>query len=100
MTDRDDRGSRGDHRGISAGLSWMLGEPRQAFFPAARLEFSANREAVIEGCKGILEYSDTVVRLSVDRMVVRLRGRDLELKSMSSSTVAVRGIIASVDFTL
>ena len=76
------------------------GPQGQAFFPAARLEFSANREAVIEGCKGILEYSDTVVRLSVDRMVVRLRGRDLELKSMSSSTVAVRGIIASVDFTL
>lgn len=100
MGEHDGRRSRGEHRSLSGSLSRVLGESRSAFFPPARMEFSANREAVIEGCKGILEYSDTVVRLLVDRMVVRIRGRDLELRSMSSSTVEVTGVIASVDFTL
>ena len=100
MGEHDRRRDPADHRPLSGGLSRVWGESRGAFFPPARLEFSANREAVIEGCKGILEYSDTTVRLLVDRMVVRLQGRDLVLRSMSSSTVEVTGVIATVDFTL
>ncbi len=37
----------------------------------AHMELNGNREAVVEGCGGVLEYDDTVVRVRIPGQVVR-----------------------------
>ena len=41
----------------------------QTEFAAPCVELNANRQAIIEGCEGILEYNATTVRLNCKSMV-------------------------------
>ena len=66
---------------------------------AAQIELCGNREAVVDGCQGILQYEDTVIRVSTGRLVVRFTGSDLCIRTMQQNQILICGTIASVDFT-
>lgn len=65
----------------------------------AQIELSGNREAVVDGCQGILQYEDTVIRVSTGRLIVRFTGADLCIRTMQQNQILICGTIASVDFT-
>ncbi len=43
------------------------------------MQFSGNREVLIDGCRGLLEYGDEKIRINVGNGIVQLVGRGLEL---------------------
>ena len=55
-------------------------------------------EIEVSGCDGILEYSDDVIVLSVERDKFTVRGRCLELADFRDSVLYVRGNIDSAAF--
>ena len=61
-------------------------------------EFSANREVVIEGCRGILEYDENIVCIDTGKMTVRFMGRGLELRNFTDHSAIIDGFISSVEF--
>ncbi len=61
-------------------------------------EFHSNRSAVVEGCRGILEYDDKLIRVSAGQMNLRFEGRNLEVVSMSPDAIAIEGFILSLSF--
>ncbi len=73
-------------------LSFDMSEPS--------LEFLSNREVTIEGSKGVLEYSDTLIRISLKMMTVSFVGRGLNLKCISESALIISGFISEVKFTV
>lgn len=79
-------------------LSQFLDMPESAFFGTAQMEVFGNSEAVIEGCKGIIEYDQGIIRLNTGNMIVRFQGTDLELKCFNEMQTVVRGNIATIDF--
>lgn len=64
----------------------------------AHLEFSGNREVVVEGCRGIAEYDENIVCLKMDKMTVRFMGRGLELRNFTDHSAIIDGFISSVEF--
>ncbi len=62
------------------------------------IEFTGNRQVLIEGSKGILQYEKEVVKINTNSMVIVLEGRGLVLKCISATTVIVEGFITKVDF--
>ena len=67
-------------------------------FAAPCVELNANRQAIIEGCEGILEYNATTVRLNCKSMVLLLQGFDLCLEHLSTTQVCVSGTICALQF--
>lgn len=63
------------------------------------LEFVGNREVVIEGSKGVLEYSDTKIRINTPLMILCFIGRNLNLKCISESALIIDGYITDVSFS-
>jgi sporulation protein YqfC len=53
---------------------------------------------LVENHKGVLEYGETVMRISCGKMVIRIEGVGLELDAMSLDAVAVTGKIKSVTY--
>ena len=41
------------------------------------MELFGNRQAVIEGCSGILEYESELVRVRAGKTILRIKGRGL-----------------------
>ena len=63
-----------------------------------KLELAGNREATVDGCGGVLEYTEDVVRIRYGRGVLRFLGRGLTLHSLSVRTLVVTGYITEIDY--
>ena len=80
-------------------------EPRQqsvlsANLGALHMEISSNREVILEGNKGILEYSETGIKLLGGKFVVAFCGRGLHITCISESDVVIRGFITSIEYIM
>lgn len=64
------------------------------------IELSGNRELLIEGSKGVLEYSTDSVRINTGGMIVNVSGRELNLRCISDSALIIDGFIMSLSFTV
>lgn len=62
------------------------------------IELTGNKELAVDGCKGVLEYDENVIRLNLKNYILRITGRDLGLTCLTTESLVVRGTILSVEF--
>ena len=80
-------------------------EPRQQSVLAANLgalhmEISSNREVILEGNKGVLEYSENSIKLLAGKYVVAFYGRGLHIKCINETDVVIHGFITSIEYIM
>ena len=89
-------GNRGEK--IIDSITRSLDLPQEAVSGYAHIELSGNREAIIEGCQGVLEYSDCLIALNTGKLTVRICGCDLTIVSMQNGQAIIKGTITGVDY--
>ena len=62
------------------------------------IELTGNREAVVEGCTGILEYNDYSIRLNTAKYVLCFTGTDMQIQCMTTTGAVIQGNIHSIQF--
>ena len=72
--------------------------PAQLLPGFSHVELFANRQAVVDGVKGVLTYSETQVQLNVDAMVLTFKGAGLCIRSYQTEQLILTGMIAEVSF--
>ena len=75
-----------------------LREAAADLLPPMRVELLSDREAVVDGCRGILEYNECCIRLCTGALTVRFTGEGLTMRNFGSLGAVVEGKIKSVDF--
>lgn len=78
--------------------SQMLDLPGDAVGGLPRVELLGDRELRMEYHKGILAYGSEEIHISGGKLVVRVKGTGLELRSMNPSELLITGQISSLDF--
>ena len=68
--------------------------------PCFTMELSDNREVIFEGCKGVVEYTDTSVKLNTGSAIIAFSGRGLYIRKMTDSDVMIGGFILSIEFIM
>lgn len=63
------------------------------------VELSGNRRAVVDGCDGIVDYSEEVVLLRAGKLFLRMEGRGLRLKRLTEDSAVVEGFLTRVEYT-
>lgn len=63
------------------------------------IEIISNYCALIDGCKSIMEYDDSAVKLSFGKSAVTIRGSNLSIKSLSMEQAMVEGFILCIEFS-
>jgi sporulation protein YqfC len=63
-----------------------------------RIEITGCRELIIENHHGILEYGDTEIDINGGKVIVKVRGSGLQLRSMNAAELSMNGTILSVEF--
>jgi len=79
-------------------LSTLFDIPPSALGGVPQIELAGNREAVVDGCKGVLEYDENVVKLATDKMTIRFEGRGLQIKVLTHDSAIVTGFITNIEF--
>ncbi len=79
--------------------SQALDLPGDAVAGLPRIELLGDRELRMEYHRGILAYGTEEIHISGGKLVVRVRGTGLELRSMNPAELLITGQILSLDFT-
>lgn len=72
--------------------------PTGAVPNCAHFEMNSNREITVEGCKGILQYDENIVRINTGKMVTSFCGRKLSIKCLTPDSLIIEGFITSIEF--
>ena len=62
-----------------------------------RVELTGDRELRMENHRGILTYGSQEIQISGGRLVVKVRGEDLELRAMNAGELLITGTLRGVD---
>lgn len=81
-------------------IAKLLDMPETAVGNVPMLEIKGNREVIIEGSQGVLEYTSECIRVNTGKMLVRFTGRNLEMKCMTAENLIIEGFIVAIDFTV
>lgn len=63
------------------------------------IEIISNTCALVDGCRGVMEYNGELIKLSLGKTAVAFHGTDLTIKSLSMAQAMVEGFIMSVEFS-
>ena len=74
----------------------LVRESTPVFDGRPRVDLQGDRRVVIENHRGMVEYSDTCMRVAVRGGVVKVTGLNLELQIMNHDELVIGGIIAAV----
>jgi sporulation protein YqfC len=72
--------------------------PEELISGAPHIEMSGNRDVIIDGYMGIIEYDDEKVKLSAGKYAIKITGRDLTLKNMQRDSICISGFIYTMEF--
>ena len=62
------------------------------------IEVMGNRQFYMEHHRGIMSYSDETIDINGDHILIRVRGKNLELTSMTVEALRIRGNITQVEW--
>lgn len=72
--------------------------PKEVMLNLPFISLTGKEELVIENYKGIIEYGDEVMRVSTAAGVLRIEGKGLLLKQLTSECIVVIGNIKGIMF--
>lgn len=64
----------------------------------AHIDVFSNKEIIIDGCFGILNYDTQCIRLCVDGGSLLLGGDGFYIVSFENKNIRIKGIISSIEF--
>lgn len=72
--------------------------PKEIMLDLPLISLVGQEEVTIENYKGILEYSEEMVRIGTTAGILSLKGRGLCLKQLSAECMVVTGKVDSLGF--
>ena len=88
---------RGKKEGLLEKTAEVLDLPGDGVAGLPRMELTGSRELRMENHRGILAYGEDEIHISGGRMVVKVRGKGLELRSMNARELLITGAIRAVE---
>ena len=85
-------------RGFKRGMVNALELPKEVILNLPLISLTGKQELVIENYKGIVEYSDEIIRVSTAVGVLRVGGKGLLLKQLTSECIVITGSIQNITF--
>ena len=73
--------------------------PEGAVHKIFTIEFHSNTQVSVDGCMGMVEYSDSVIAINLGDRIVRFHGNDLEMDTFFDSQAVIKGTVLSMDFS-
>ena len=79
-------------------LACAMQIPMALIMNLAHFELNGNREVVVDGCRGIIEYDENIIKLNTGKMITKFLGRHLNIKCLTPDSLVIEGIITSIEF--
>lgn len=71
---------------------------KELILDVPKLVFIGNREAAIENCRGISEYTERKIVVEAKRYRICIEGAELTVKTITDDMLCITGIITKTEF--
>ena len=85
-------------KGIRERIAEMTEIPKDFMMNMPRVTILGNREIYVDNYKGLLEYSDELIRLATTNKIIAIKGDGLLITRIVEEAIFVGGNIISVEF--
>lgn len=85
---------------ISEKVADTWGVPKDVIMNIPRLTISGDKEIYIENHKGILEYTDSEIRISTAMGIVRICGKNLKITGIRQEDVLIDGLFSKIEYEI
>lgn len=72
--------------------------PEELIVESSRIILQSNREAVVEGCLGIVQYTEEFIQLQMKKMQVKFYGRNLSINCFNTENVLITGEFQRIEY--
>ncbi|MCG8499609.1 MAG: sporulation protein YqfC [Firmicutes bacterium] len=93
MTDKSD-----DKKNIKEKMSEVLELPREIIMDVPKLVLIGSNDLSIENYKGIIEYSENIIRINTNSKMIKITGKKLEIKTITAEEILIGGNIETLEF--
>ena len=84
-------------RNIQNKLIEMLELPKEVNLDVPFFSILGNEEVTIENYKTMLEYSENVVKVNTAKGVIKIEGRNLQIKEITGEDIKISGIVTKIE---
>lgn len=63
-----------------------------------RIEVISNRNVIIDGCDGIIDYDDERVSVKLGRIKADITGKKLRLKMLTENSAVIEGYVRNIEY--
>ena len=88
-----------DGKEIKENVSEFLELPKDIVMDLPRITLIGNLQLFVENHKGIVEYSDSRIRINTKSGTLKVTGKNFFIKTIVTEEVIIYGDIESVEFT-
>lgn len=74
--------------------------PKEIVLGLPRLTLVGNLQLLVENHRGVIAYSDQVIRVGASNGELVIRGKELKIKNLYAEELMVKGIIEGLDYEL
>lgn len=79
-------------------LKEALTHTAEAFGTEPTIELQKNRQATVQGARGIIEYTEELIRISLADMEVRFYGEGLCIGCLNQDSLEIQGKILRLEY--
>ena len=88
-----------NRKGLLEKTAEVLDLPGDVVAGLPHIEITGSHELRMENHKGILAYGSQEIHISGGRLIIKVRGKDLELRAMNAGQLLITGTIQGLDLT-
>lgn len=85
-------------RSLGSSIDTLLHLPPGTMGNSSKIEMIGNRELSVEGCKGVLEYDESIIRLNLGNRQLKVLGRNLSIRVLERNYSEIEGFITNIEF--
>ena len=85
-------------RNLREKVADVLDVNKEIILDMPKITFIGSREVTVENYKGIIEYTDSVIRVNASSHNLRLAGKSLEIKTITQDMLYITGCIKCFEF--
>ncbi|HZJ82588.1 MAG TPA: sporulation protein YqfC [Clostridia bacterium] len=79
-------------------VSEMFELPKEITLNMPKINLIGNNQMLVENHRGIIEYSPNLIRVNSTVGVIRIQGKDLNLRNIATDDIMINGKIESIEF--
>lgn len=89
-----------NEKNLTKTVSAMLELPKEIMLNLPLITIIGKEDLTVENYKGIIEYTDEKIRLKTSCGILKIEGKKLCLKEITSENIAISGTITKFEYIL